>query len=67
MFVLAKDSVAILIRNTLFCLVRKKTSDLGEVTTKSLALGDQPLTFELLMFLQRFGRVIREKFASHKP
>jgi hypothetical protein len=35
--------------------------------TKSLALGDQPLTLELLMSLQRFRHVIRETLLLTSP
>lgn len=58
-FVPARDSVSILISNALFFLARKP--DLwARLRKESVGLGDQPITFELLMSLQLFRYVINE-------
>ncbi len=58
-FVPARDSISILISNTLFFLARKPEL-WAKLRADSVALGDQPLTFELLMSLQFFRYVINE-------
>lgn len=58
-FTPARDSISILIANTLFFLARKPEI-WARLRAESIALGDQPLTFELLMSLQLFRHCINE-------
>lgn len=62
----ARDTTAILVSNTLFCLARRP-EHWAELRKQALDLEDQPLTFELLKGLSAFRYTLFESLRLYGP